>query len=464
MDTGTIVIVDPNSGEVARETGVQSLAAHIDPTGRRALTQASREGGAERGILDLQTWEVSPLDPQLEAEGYWTPDGDEVVMPIGREVIRFDTDGAVIERSEIPGTSLIQSAPSFAPNGESFAVLTDAGVEFYSYPGFEPLAGPVEVPADVTSISSLDEQRVAVLSPDGVVRIIGTDAGTPIERRVGFGRFNDTLFMVNPDYGQVWLAEGPSQPVRLATMEAIDLAAFGLPEQAGRWPVGTEHWLNIEEVDGQFELQVYDATGALRTELRAGDSETRLVLTGWDADAAHVALGMEPEDGLATRLQLVRFDAVSGTPELGLVIDLDEHAQRPREGSAGFWILDLSGETTIWSWNGTELGAWDGLDDITLTALSPGGTRLASVEHDGTVVVWDVATGTRERDLTAASALEVPLFVDDERLMVRDWWGRVRLWDVEFGHRARCAVTRARRHADRIDARRDRRLHAGAQL
>lgn len=51
------------------------------------------------------------------------------------------------------------------------------------------------------------------------------------------GLFNDTLFMVNPYHGQMWLADGPIQPVRLDTMEAIDPAALGGPDQTGQWPV-----------------------------------------------------------------------------------------------------------------------------------------------------------------------------------------------------------------------------------
>ena len=50
------------------------------------------------------------------------------------------------------------------------------------------------------------------------------------------GLFTDTLFMVNPDDGQLWLADGPIQPVRLDTSEAIDPAAPGVPDQTGQWP------------------------------------------------------------------------------------------------------------------------------------------------------------------------------------------------------------------------------------
>ncbi|MBN2303510.1 MAG: hypothetical protein JXQ72_03480, partial [Anaerolineae bacterium] len=72
---------------------------------------------------------------------------------------------------------------------------------------------------------------------------------------------------------------------------------------------------------------------------------------------------------------------------------------------------------------------------ITGVAFAPGGTRLASSSRDGTVRVWDAATG-REVNVLAGHTdrvTDVAFSPDGSRLASSSWDGTIRLWDVNTG-------------------------------
>src|SRR5262249_32138810 len=99
-----------------------------------------------------------------------------------------------------------------------------------------------------------------------------------------------------------------------------------------------------------------------------------------------------------------------------------------------------------WSTSNHQVGVWDQKGERTRTFMGShkdevyvvrflNAKQLASVSGDGTVKIWDVATGNPDQTLLGHTAEVVALDVssDGRRLATASWDETVRVWDIEKG-------------------------------
>ena len=127
-------------------------------------------------------------------------------------------------------------------------------------------------------------------------------------------------------------------------------------------------------------------------------------------------------DGVIARLGKGRL----GKGDRALSFSRDGHRLAVASG-IGVWLYDM---TTL-----DALALFEHGSPVLAVALSPGGTLLASASKDGTVALWEVATGTRTALLEGhrSPASCVSFSPDGTLLASGDHGQTVRLWEVESG-------------------------------
>lgn len=438
-ETGRLVVLDGVSGELVEETGVTTIELVVDPTGSRAITQAVAPGDTDsaqistRSILDLTTFEETPLETAPEALYTWDPEGSEVLAIVGEELMRFDLSGRLIDTTPLQTEGGAPSDLSFSPEGKILAVATSAGLEVLDYPGLEPVSEPIAIDYQIGAMSMIDDDRVATQDRDGVVRVVSLSGSGTLENRVAFGGFNDSLFMLSPEYGLVWPGDdyegyppGIMLPVDLSTGEIFDpYAELGVQPNEHPVPMADGMWVVLSE----SHSRLIDESGSELLEIPRQTDQVGLANTFADGRWGHWldAFGSDIEN--VTEVQITSLDVVEREVTVNEVT-VSGWLDRPRTGEAGFWVqTDKGEEIEVYDWSGTVLGVIPGSTRFG-SALSRDGSRLAVVQSDRSVLVYDVQSGETVAELQAGSHHEAPLFIDPEQIVVRSTDGRVALWSV----------------------------------
>lgn len=436
-EAGELVVIDAENGQLIEETGVFTLGLQVDQLEQRGVTQRLTPPGDEAGeatsvrtIVDLTTYEETPLEAAPEGVYLWNADGSELLAFVGEEVWRFDLSGQLTDRVQLGTEGGAPRLFSFSPDGTVLALATSAGVELVSYPGFELLVDPIPHEQQLSGISMIDNRTVATQDVEGVVRVISESASHPLVHRVEFGAFNDTLFMLSPEYGEVWLGDSNDDypvdllPVDLSTAEIFDpYSEFGIqasdysvPMRDGRWVVMSEASSTLVASSGDVLVRVPRTSDQVGMAFSYEGGRWARWVDALGADE-------QPTKVQITSLNVIEEEVTTRT------IDVSGWEGRPNTGEAGFWVQLESGDIEVYDWSGEITGAVDGKLRFGST-LSQDGSRLAIVESDRSVVVHEVSSGEVVAELPADSHNEAPLFVGPERLVVRSVTGDVRLWDV----------------------------------
>lgn len=370
-----------------------------------------------------------PPRPVLEAV---PPLPDGAIARIGRPPLRFA--GSVINVAFAPSGTTFVTTRSLQTIDETdrLVVLWDAatGKEIRQFRGHK---GGVEALA-----FTRDGERLATGGRDSTVRLWRVATGTEIRTFTGHA---GTVLVVDcsPD-GRRLASEGQDATIRIWDVESGD----EVKRLKGHASNGTSNLKYspdgalLASVGADFAIRLWDPDSGNEIKQLKGptvDSESL------DFSRDGKRLAAISDDGklwvwdVATGKELVRVQAHSGNAKtVGICVRVSPDGTLATGGADGtirFWDTDGKPLRTARGHSGS--GTTNNVSELSFSA---DGSMLASVSHDGTVRLWDVATGF-ELIQTGGTAARVTLSMDGKRLATSTGEQGVRFWDPATGKQIR---------------------------
>ena len=319
-------------------------------------------------------------DARTDAYGESLPDGVQARMGTTRLSV-----GSVSVASLIHGLG-------FAPDGKSLASASDGSVRIW-----DPATGKTVLCLEARGgqvfpiAFAPDGTSLATSGLDGTIRLWNLSAGTPM--REFRGHAQKVFGLIFSSDGQTLASGGTDRTLRLwkvATGEEIsrlDLRATGTPVRVS-WPVMfLPDNLTVATRDLNYGIGLWD------------------VLTGKELRR----LEWLPEN--------VRAVALAPNGRLVAAAEANQTGIR------------------LWRLDGEELGSLRGhAGQVEALVFSTDSSTLASGSVDGTIRMWDVATGTEMGRLqTDEAGAEGLAFSPDGKLLASQFDTKIRLWKAATG-------------------------------
>lgn len=387
-----------------------------------------------------------------------SPDGEQLLSGSrATELILWDTRTAAV-LGRLAGHDSAVNDLKFSPDGTK-AVSVDGGGEIILW---DMLAINETISIDDTAVLSNINSSIAQPFFNAVDNIFGV-AFSPNGQHIytassGSTSAENSVYIWNAETGQVITRlEGHDDGVlSIAVSGTGHLVASGSVDQTIRlWNVGQSgsefhldaHTSRVTNVFVQDDL-LY--TASADNSLRVWDADTgrevsRIEVTGMSFVAADVSPngerallgsrnGVLIEVEMETNVTLNELSTAEGG-EHNETVEIVTYLDDERALSAG-----LDNKIILWDMiAGRSIRTYEGhTDGIYDLAVFPDGTQFASASIDGTVRIWNLATGETSTILTSNDVEPIPLFSidvnsDGSSIATGRRDGVVILWDVATG-------------------------------
>ncbi|MGP4114415.1 nSTAND1 domain-containing NTPase [Streptomyces sp. 4N509B] len=493
---GAVWLVDAATGRhtVLRAAGVEDWVDELEfsPDGATLVTLTASDGLVEAWNVRSGRSRTLFATPRLVTSLAFSPDGSTLALGSSDGPVRL-VDAATGEPSgDLTGhaTSVVDLV--FGPGGRMLAsVATDGELRLWDRDAATDDARHVLAPrdgegdGDVTSIAfSPDGTTVATGVADGTARLVDAGSGAALHTvrvspgggvaAVGFSSDGDTLATAGEDgVVRLWDVAPGEAPRRTLPGEGPGEAPGEAPELSRTLPghgapvtglaFGSDG-TTLATGDADGVVRLWDTGAGLPRRLLTGgtaDGDTSGDATGGDptdadtngdlTDGASGAVGGPGGQGSATVVLAfshdgttlaagdengtVRVWTTAGEPRRELVLDRVTSLAFAPDG-ATLAVGGLEGEVELWDLDTGRLrerlrhhSGW-----IDALAFTPDGTRLVSANNsDGTVRVFDTATGGAVRTVEVGWTTALAVSPDGATLAVSGVEGRVRLWGLAAG-------------------------------
>jgi WD40 repeat protein len=421
---GEVKVWDAGTG---KET--HTLKGHTGPVVSVAFSPDGKRIASASSDETVRMWDAAAGQQTLTFKGH----GNRISS------VAYSPDGRILGSAQyLVGVTSV----AFSPDGKRLASASADGVEVWDTATGQVIRTLKGHASAVTSVAfSPDGQRIASANLDGTVKV--WDAATGQEMltlkghtagliSVAFSPDGKWLASASADGVKVWEA-GTGQETRTIKGRPVRIVGFSPDGQ------------RIASVDMIGTVTEWDAeTGReIRTEIN---------FVKWHTDG--VCSAAVSPDG--QRIASANFDGTVKVWDAATgqeTFTLKGHA-------AGFMVMSAAFSpdgTRLASAGGKMVKVWDaatGQETLTLTGhmsgafssvlcdfssvvFSPDGKRLAAGSvADGTVKVWDAATGQETLTLKGNTGLVsgVAFSPDGKRLAAASWNRTVKVWDAATGH------------------------------